>query len=334
MPWRIGATLFTNRHEAWAIGITGPTPGVDGMGFRVLLHTVDGGHTWAEVPKTQSYSVPPSVAFLNDKVGWVQTIDDSTGEQNLFETVNGGQSWTAATGAFPVFPRILDGSHWWGLKPRLAMSATAGSYLERTSDGGRSWRNTRLPDALGDFPIVKFISPDVGWAGNINGTQLVVFRTVDGGRTWEESVTSAPNGTTHLVDLRFLDSRRGWLILNYSIHDGLNGERSKMFATLDGGRTWIERLTAAIESGPVLWINFLSEQLGLAFVDEAVAASSRGDNRGESSPTIVYFANAGTEWHKLTIPYEVVGCQTVGEDLLCSAYGRRSSLMLVTIHPR
>ena len=106
-PWQLGEALFTSRSEAWAVGATGPVPGQEGMGARTLLHTSDGGHTWSEVPETECYAVPPSVAFLDSKRGWIGRDCEPLSPSVTLRTQDGGASWQDVTGAFPVFSRYL-----------------------------------------------------------------------------------------------------------------------------------------------------------------------------------------------------------------------------------
>ena len=46
------------------------------------------------------------------RTGWIE-ITEMLGEELLLETRDGGRSWKDVTGEFPVFPHILDATHWW-----------------------------------------------------------------------------------------------------------------------------------------------------------------------------------------------------------------------------
>ncbi len=331
MPWKLDDMLFTSLTEAWAVGATGPEPGTEGMGSRVLLHTKDGGRIWTEVPRTENY-MPPSVAFLDVKTGWIETYKEPTADEVVLQTRN-GKNWENATGKFPAFPRILDADHWWGIASTPLVGAADGRTwsrtLARTADGGRTWSKTPLPYDAGDFPIVRFLSADVGWIGNVAGDKFVILRTTDGGRTWEKALTAPPKRPVQLTDLFFLDRNRGWLIVDYN-REGFNGEGSYIFATTDGGRTWTRQVSEAFQDETAFWISFASERLGFVYVEDQPQLGGAG----EPVAALVYTSDAGTHWHKLVPPNYVAGCQAFGGDLVCSAQGKNSRLMVLTIHPK
>ena len=66
-------------------------------------------------------------------------------------------------------------------------------HLAKTTDGGRTWDELPLPalatDAAG-YPAIGigFISDDIGWVAPEDAA-LPVFRSFDGGESWEEDPT-------------------------------------------------------------------------------------------------------------------------------------------------
>ncbi|HWC98712.1 MAG TPA: hypothetical protein VG456_18255 [Candidatus Sulfopaludibacter sp.] len=150
----------------------------------------------------------PSVAFVDAERGWVETYT-LFGEPLLFETRNSGETWEDVTGKFPVFPNILDTTHWWGIESTSQANSPDGRFwtrtLVRTADGGRTWSKAAIPYDAGEFPVVSFLSADVGWAATATDRGIVLFRTDDGGKTWERSLTPTPNRPVNLKDLCFLN---------------------------------------------------------------------------------------------------------------------------------
>ena len=333
--WQLGETLFTSRSEAWAVGATGPVPGQEGMGARALLHTGDGGHTWTEVPGTECYAVPPPIAFLDTKRGWTETCRGPELARVTLHTEDGGASWQDVTGALPVFPHILDDDHWWGIDARPLFPQVNGRAWNRTlmltADAGRHWTKSPLPRGVGDFPTVKILSASTGWAGNVAGDEFVVFRTTDAGRTWDESRTRTPTKPAQLRDLFFIDPSRGWLIVDYSLRQGFNGEGSYVFSTVDGGRTWTRVAIQAVAAQPAFWVRFLSESLGFIFVERGASSS---ESSAADGPTLVYTSDGGKRWRVAAVPDPVVGCQAFQGDLLCSALSSGRRLAVLTIHPK
>ncbi|HET9481257.1 MAG TPA: YCF48-related protein, partial [Candidatus Polarisedimenticolia bacterium] len=89
--------------------------------------------------------------------------------------------------------------------------------LVHTEDAGRTWSKTILSPPVG-MSNVTFVDPQHGWAvGN------AVFRTTDGGATWQR--VSFTHGTLGAVF--FLDRFVGWTC-----------DRWNVFRTKDGGITW------------------------------------------------------------------------------------------------
>src|SRR5262245_52482044 len=54
--------------------------------------------------------------------------------------------------------------------------------LWQTDDGGTSWKKVSGKAVGGVFCGISFIDANRGWAGNFDGQ---IFRTTDGGATWE-----------------------------------------------------------------------------------------------------------------------------------------------------
>ena len=307
------------------------------MGYGALLHTKDGRHIWTEVPRTEYYAIPPSVAFLDIKTGWIETHKEPTADEVVLQTRNGGESWKNVTGQFPAFPRILDANHWWGIQATPLVGAadrrTRSRTLVRTADGGRTWSKTPLPNDAGDFPVGE-VSPcqrmSAGF-GKVSGDEFVIFRMIDGGTTWEKSFTATAKRPVQLMDLFFLDRSRGWLIVNYNLREGFNREGSYVFATTDGGRSWARQEGETLEGEVAFWVSFLSERLG--FVSAEGPPQEGGAD--EPVPALIYTLDGGTHWHRVVLlPDDVAGCQAFGGDLLCSAQGKKAHLAVLTIHPK
>lgn len=122
---------------------------------------------------------------------------------------------------------FTDANHGWAL--------TATQLLE-TNDGGRTW-TARLEneDAQRTFHSFEFVSPTTGF---IVGAQrkdksraILILRTTDGGRIWQESVfsVSSPSGEgpLRLHSISFCNPQNGWAAgSDLIIH------------TVDGGQTW------------------------------------------------------------------------------------------------
>jgi photosystem II stability/assembly factor-like uncharacterized protein len=105
-----------------------------------------------------------------------------------------------------------------------------------TIDGGRNWE--RQPTGVrASLRSLYFFNPYTGWAAgreelpNGAGSVGVLLYTQDGGLRWRRVLTNALPG---LNVVRFADARVGYLA-----GDGTDQYPSGVFATADGGRSWL-----------------------------------------------------------------------------------------------
>lgn len=133
---------------------------------------------------------------------------------------------------------------------RWALASTPhGEVLLRTADGGKEWRNVSPHEIWPLSPQQAQANADVGAEGidfcfldrktgwvamKDDQDRVVVERTRDAGRTWDE--TRFVDQTGYFVFISFLDSRHGWLL---TISDMASGStRKELYRTEDSGRTW------------------------------------------------------------------------------------------------
>jgi photosystem II stability/assembly factor-like uncharacterized protein len=114
--------------------------------------------------------------------------------------------------------------------------------IARTNDGGLTWYNVSPPDmtetgySVGTF----FLDNDHAWVQKPDPEQYpnsgTLYRTTDGGRTWENFVVPYSGG-----DLSFVDSENGWVLADLGVGAGSNAVA--MFQTTDGGASWEKTYT-------------------------------------------------------------------------------------------
>jgi photosystem II stability/assembly factor-like uncharacterized protein len=315
----LGHIQFTAPMEAWAEGINFSQNG-EGTGDYVVVHTKDFGRTWAEVSGTAQHGSSPSFSFSDAANGWISSWNPAE-EPRTIHTADRGAHWQDVSTRFVQEMRFLDGAHGYGAD---------GTKFLSTTDGGRSWseaqiQHLRLIDSL------VFLSAEVGWIAGVEGTDFLVFRTADAGRTWSESRTAAPEHLSSVRDLFFLDQRRGWLITWHTNNDG-----SYLFMTADGGRTWTPVKDESFQ-GKNKWagvVRFISASTGFVFETER---PSPGGAKAASAPVqsiLIYTRDGGAHWSRQALPRPVYECQTFEGDLRCGAGGERSALAVLTVHPR
>jgi len=305
---RLGKIQFVSRSEAWGVGSEDHLGGVN----VVVVHSTDAGRTWREVPHTQQYTDPEAnlaFSFLDPARGWVAAWENLAGDPELIGTRDGGRHWQGMSPQHLQRMQFIDDTHGYG---------TVADEFYRTSDAGRSWVKTKIPD-ISFIDCMFFLTPDDGWiAGTtgMNGKDLLVFRTVNGGGDWEESRTTPPQQPARVRDLFFLDQHRGWLTTWNS-----NDPGSYLYSTDDGGRHWTPDagLSFSREDKQANVVRFTSRERGFVFLLED------GRNR------LAFTTDGGKRWEKRALPTDVYDCQVFEGDLRCSS---GSGFRVLTLHPK
>lgn len=130
------------------------------------------------------------------------------------------------------------------------VSATEGwinlssNALLHTTNGGANW-NVVVPNAT-DITVgfdasgqtMSFINSSTGWVlktlsnSNEDALGAVVYKTINGGATWNRTVLSSTIGDV-AVQLQFVDANHGWALV-YNMGTGT----PTFLKTTDGGTTW------------------------------------------------------------------------------------------------
>jgi len=302
----LGEIQFVRRSEAWAVGSKGELNEVN----TILVHSTDAGRTWREVPQTHQYTDPDgrlAFSFLDAARGWVASRNYTDDEPKLIDTRDGGRHWQTVSQQDLQRIQMVDGSRGYG---------TLAQEFFRTNDGGRSWVETKIPD-IRFIDRMVFLTPDNGWIAGADGKDFFVFRTVNGGRDWEQSRTTPPQPPERVRDLFFFDQHRGWLtIWNH------NDEGTYLYSTVDGGKHWMPDpdLSFQGKGKQANVVRFTSRERGFVFLLE-----------GTGQSRLMYTMDGGTYWFRQALPRFVYDCQVFEGDLLCSS---APGFRLLTVHPR
>jgi photosystem II stability/assembly factor-like uncharacterized protein len=172
-----------------------------------------------------------------------------TFDKRVHPTLDRGRTWQA----WHVRPGSSFATPLIGLGFRTyEVGNTLRRRLLRTTDGGRTWQRAPRPArCFSEFPNIDLVTPRLGWlvcggepgAGNEEKT---VFRTRDGGRTWQEG--SSTSHMNHPV------VRGGIALFGYpqGIAFAPNGfglmweSRGTLYVTRDGGNNWFPKWHVAL----------------------------------------------------------------------------------------
>lgn len=160
-------------------------------------------------------------------------------------------SWTSGGSEYQSF-YALDTNYLWARLPfsmGIIPSTAAGSIgrLHKSIDGGRSWTfvSTNLDTMYNlqafDMRDIYFVSKDTGYMaatrrpgdGQLVNRQSIIFKTTDGGRTWNKIFERTTGVEIMFRDLLFINQNIGF---GYHSQNG-----SLVYKTEDGGITWHEQ---------------------------------------------------------------------------------------------
>ena len=208
---------FPNEKEGWACGRWGR-----------ILHTTDGGKTWADQSSGTDYTLT-SISFLDPRNGWA-VGDGGT----IVHTGDGGKTWEKQKSPVPFYlMKVIF------LSPLKGLIVTERTTILLTEDGGKTWRK-QFSDQDFILKSLSFVDQLNGWAVGEYG---YIYRTRNGGATWEKQAgfyklsdrTGEIEGGTYLFDVVAIDPHTAWAV-------GIDGY---VIRTTDGGKTWKEIDTGA-----------------------------------------------------------------------------------------
>lgn len=213
---------FISASEGWVVGSSG-----------TILHTVDGGLNW-EAQESGTDRDLKAVAFVDNQKGWVVGHGGT-----LLGTKDGGRHWTAVQASSQQLeekgPIILGNGSSSALLKVFFLNELDGwvggedGFVLHTRDGGAHWeQGSRF--TIAPITGIHFVDAQRGWM--LAGGQ--VHRTGDGGKEWQSATLpispfGASGGFDWAGELFFLNKRTGWAVV----------DRSTVFRTEDGGKTWL-----------------------------------------------------------------------------------------------
>ncbi len=196
------------------------------------------------------------------------------------------QHWTPQTSGITASLRGVS-----AVSPSVVFaSGTGGAWLV-TKDGGATWRASKVPGAEQlDFRAIQALdSRNVYLLSIGNGDKSRIYRTADGGETWELLFTN-PDAKGFLDELAFWDPQHGIVI-----GDPVEGEFA-IFTTSDGGRHWSRRHAPKAVEGEGA---FAASNSSLAVAGRAEAWFATG---GPGGARVFHSKDAGETWTVATTP--------------------------------
>jgi len=246
------------------------------------------------------------IGAIDGVAGSRDTLFVGAATGGVWRTVDGGTTWepifddqpSLSIGAIEVHPRNHD-LIWVGSgedNPRNSVGIGQGVF--KSTDGGETWTHVGLENTEHIAEVLAHPEkPEVAWVAATGplwngGEQRGVYKTTDGGETWE-LVLSGANPTTGAEDLAMDPGnpdkiiattwqRRRWPHFFKS-----GGPGSGMFISHDGGETW-SRVTEedGLPEGPLGKINVSiapsNPEIVYALVETKPTTLLRSEDGGES----------------------------------------------------
>jgi len=196
-----------------------------------------------------------SIRMVDATTGWAIASGGGAGDHVVY-TGDGGETWRDATPPEPESPpgepRKMASAYFledlaWVAYYTGAFTGQTGTVIWRTRDRGNSWRPSALAAHGGiDWVNLHFVDSQHGWVmiffeeGGMNNQYVALYRTSDGGETWEFLFDPSASGDIGDIQscpktgMAFEDPATGWVARDcHGLYD-----RPFIDRTEDGGRIW------------------------------------------------------------------------------------------------
>jgi len=235
---------FTSADEGWGIAVSADEVGAPVLG--ALVGTSDGGASWSVLKPHIADSICASGGELVAGAG-SKVLDSTDGGATWSTLLDAGSNpitqWFSATVECPDLQSI------WVLFQGGVAAGSQGYAAYTSPDAGVGWQPVVVaPMLVGSDPAFASVTPLDAYPGPFAAVSaseaiflgqcpacdpqhVTVLRTRDGGTRWERRVVNgfSPTG------LAFADADHGWMT---ALIGGVEGRRSAILATTDGGHTW------------------------------------------------------------------------------------------------
>lgn len=241
--------FFINDDIGWMVNLDG-----------FIYKTYDGGDTW-DTLIIQPGTAFRSIGFFDALHGFAGNlgpgswISETTDTHPLYQTDNGGLTWTPVTNITGAEPAGICGINIVNDSVAYAVGRYAGpTVILKTTDAGLSWTSNDFSSQTWSLIDTYFFSQDTGIVVGGGNNRAVIYYTENGGVLWKKVFENVETNGWH------------WKIsfpsryVGYASIEGGNASHSKVAKTTDGGLTW--------ELKPL--INPDIDVTGIGFINDSV----------------------------------------------------------------
>ncbi len=258
LQWRnVGPAIMGGRIDDIVADPANPSIIYIGAATGGVWKTVNAGTTWTPIFDDEGTTSIGDLALApsNPNIVWVGTGEannrqSSSWGNGIYKSTDAGKTWTRMgleetrhIGRIVIDPRNPDIvyvaalGHLWG--PNKARG------LYKTTDGGKTWTNTKFIDENTGFVDVvmdpansrvlyaaAYQRQRTPWGFDGGGPGSGLYKTTDAGRTWTKLTNGLPSGDTGRIGLAIYPKNPNILYASVENADG------GLFRTDDAGRTW------------------------------------------------------------------------------------------------
>jgi len=249
--WGVTETQLIRTNDGGITWYNVTPPDLTETGYGVQLFALDNDHVWMQIPDFENY---PNSGFI-------------------YRTNDGGMTWTNNPAPFSTGDvQFLDENNGWVLADLGVGAGSNAVAVYQTADGGNTWTQKFINDpntasAGESLPLgglkagIAPLNMQTAWVYGVtysSGT-VYLFRTDDGGATWNEASLPLPSGAENFelgIDadqMKFVSPSDGFITMRMS------GDVTQLaiYVTNDGGNTWTLTPTPIPEGGSA---DFMSTQ--------------------------------------------------------------------------
>ncbi|HTX84702.1 MAG TPA: hypothetical protein VME44_21140 [Streptosporangiaceae bacterium] len=242
----------------------------------------------------------------------------------------------------PVWPdslQMVSATKGWALLWPSNPNGDSALAIARTTDGGRTWTVVTPPAAVRALgtgqALLEAATAERAWFAvptNTSGPpgKTLVFGTVDGGRTWQQSA-GIPDGYDP-VALDFVGPQRGWLL--DSLGAAMQQNPVRLYRSTDGGLHWSLVATSprmagdpATPSGLPLYC----DKAGLAFASARTGWITGYCN--SLADAVLVSMDGGARWATQPLPLPATLCESAGCEIPAPQVAGRSTFLQINSYP-